>query len=40
VDAGKDGKVYIVNSDIMSHAGPRAFDVLVWMASILRQPAS
>jgi|GEM_PF-2190682 ABC-type Fe3+-hydroxamate transport system substrate-binding protein len=40
VDAVKDGKVYIVNSDIISHAGPRAFDVLGWMATILRLPAS
>jgi ABC-type Fe3+-hydroxamate transport system substrate-binding protein len=40
VDAAKDGKVYIVNTDIISHAGPRAFDVLDWMAAILREPAS
>jgi ABC-type Fe3+-hydroxamate transport system substrate-binding protein len=40
VDAVKNGKVYIVNSDIISHAGPRAFDVLDWMAAILREPAS
>ncbi len=40
LDAVKNGKVYIVNSDIISHAGPRAFDVLDWMAAILREPAS
>ncbi len=40
LDAIKNGKVYIVNSDIISHPGPRAFDVLDWMAAILREPAS
>jgi ABC-type Fe3+-hydroxamate transport system substrate-binding protein len=40
VDTVKDGKVYIVNSDIISLAGLRAFDVLEWMAAILREPAS
>ena len=40
VDAVKDGKAYIVNSDIMSHAGRRAFEVLGWMTGILREPTS
>jgi len=40
VTAVKDGKVYIVNSDIISRPSPRAFDVLEWMATILRLPAS
>jgi hypothetical protein len=40
VDAVKDDKVYIVNSDTISHAGRRAFEVLGWMDGILREPAS
>lgn len=40
VTAVKNSKVYIVSSDIISHPGPRAFDVLAWMAAILRLPAS
>jgi len=40
VTAVKNGKVYIVNSDIISRPSPRAFDVLEWMAAILRLPAS
>jgi iron complex transport system substrate-binding protein len=37
VDAVKNGKIYILDSDIISRPGPRAFDALEQIAGIIRQ---
>ncbi|MGZ4852433.1 MAG: ABC transporter substrate-binding protein [Halobacteriota archaeon] len=37
VDAVKNGKIYILNGDIISRPGPRAFDALEQIAGIIRQ---
>jgi iron complex transport system substrate-binding protein len=37
VDAVKNGKIYILDSDIISRPGPRAFDALEQIAVIIRQ---
>jgi iron complex transport system substrate-binding protein len=37
VDAIKNGKVFVLNSDVISRPGPRAFDAMDWIIEIINQ---